>query len=69
MTTTKHYGSLASPISSDLIASANTAFQSVAYDQGRVYLQESRPSEAGRSLLRVYDLGWRDLTPTGFNVR
>lgn len=69
MTTTKHYGSWASPISSDLIASANTAFQSVAYDQGRVYLQESRPSEAGRSLLRVYDLGWRDLTPTGFNVR
>lgn len=66
---TRSYGSWTSPISSDLIASGNTTFQSVAYDQGRIYLHETRPSEGGRSLLRVYESNWRDLTPPGFNVR
>lgn len=69
MKRTESYGSWSSPIRSDLIASSNTTFQSVAYDQGRVYLHETRPSEAGRSLLRVYEGSWRDLTPPKFNVR
>ena len=57
------YGSWASPITSDLIASATIRLGELALDGDDVYWIESRPAEGGRSVDRAPDAGRADRRP------
>jgi dipeptidyl aminopeptidase/acylaminoacyl peptidase len=65
------YGSWKSPITSDLIVSGTIGLGEIALSGSDVYWIESRPSEAGRSVLvrRTADQTVTDVTPPPFNVR
>jgi dipeptidyl aminopeptidase/acylaminoacyl peptidase len=65
------YGSWKSPITSDLIVSGTIALGEIALSEGDVYWIESRPSEAGRSVIvrRTPDGEITDVTPPPFNAR
>ncbi len=69
--TTAPFGSWASPITSDLIATAAVNLVDVLLDGGDVYWVESRPSEpSGRYVLvRRGSGGGADVNPAPFNVR
>lgn len=65
------YGTWRSPITADLIVSQSISLSSPMTDGPDVYWIETRPSEAGRSVLvrRAADGTITDVTPPGFNVR
>ena len=69
--TVSPYGAWHSSISPDLIVAGTVGLSAVVVDGDDVYWLESRPAEAGRSVLVRYDAGGRtsDLTPPPFNVR
>jgi dipeptidyl aminopeptidase/acylaminoacyl peptidase len=65
------YGTWASPISAEMVASASRRFGQVQVDMGHVYWVETRPEEGGRSVLVCCDMEnnvW-DVVPSDFNVR
>jgi dipeptidyl aminopeptidase/acylaminoacyl peptidase len=68
---TSPYGSWKSPVTSDLIVSGIIGLGEIAVNGEDVYWIESRPSEAGRSVLvrRAADGKITDITPPPFNVR
>ncbi len=65
------YGTWRSPISSDLIVAGTVRLSAVAVDGDDIYWLESRPAEAGRSVLVRYgtDGEAADVTAPPFNVR
>ncbi|MDQ3548708.1 MAG: prolyl oligopeptidase family serine peptidase [Chloroflexota bacterium] len=65
------YGSWKSPVTSDLIAGGSVRLGHVALDDGNLYWLESRPNEAGRSVLvrRGPDGTVENVTQSGSNVR
>ena len=63
---TQSYGFWKSPITSDLIVAKSIGLSEVRIDGPDIYWLESRPDEAGRS---VVVCGGVDLTPPPFNVR
>lgn len=65
------YGTWESPISSNLIVSKAIGIGDIRVDQGHIYWLESRPQEAGRTVLVRCspDNRIEDLTPEPFNVR
>ncbi|RPI80631.1 MAG: S9 family peptidase [Chloroflexi bacterium] len=65
------FGSWASPISADLIATKSVEFFQPEIDREDIYWLEMRPEEAGRYVLvrRTRDGRMTDLTPQPFNVR
>jgi len=63
---TQPYGFWQSPITSDLIAAKSIGISEALLDGGDVYWSESRPEEAGRSVVVRNGI---DLTPAPFNVR
>lgn len=65
------YGAWKSPITSDLIVGGAVGLGQIAADGAAVYWTESRPTEAGRSVLvrRRPDGALEDITPAPFNVR
>lgn len=65
------YGSWQSPITSDVIVTGTVGIGEVALRGAAVYWVESRPAEAGRSVLvqRAADGQTKDLTPPPFNLR
>jgi dipeptidyl aminopeptidase/acylaminoacyl peptidase len=65
------YGSWKSPITSDLIVSGTIGLGEIALHRDEVYWIESRPAEAGRSVIvrRTADGKISDVTPQPFNVR
>jgi dipeptidyl aminopeptidase/acylaminoacyl peptidase len=70
--TTAPYGSWASPITTDLVASeGGVSFAYLDVSEEGVYWTESRPLESGRSALvfRPHRGEPRDVVPSGFNVR
>jgi dipeptidyl aminopeptidase/acylaminoacyl peptidase len=68
---TAPYGSWKSPITSDLIVAQSIGLSEVRLDGDDVYWLESRPHEAGRSVLvrRAPGSSAEDVTPAPFNVR
>ncbi len=64
---TQPYGFWKSPITSDLIVAKSIGLSEVQLDGSDVYWLESRPDEAGRSVLVSLSAG--DVTPQPFNVR
>lgn len=67
---TDSYGTWASPISAEMVASAGIDFGHMALDSGNVYWREQRPEEDGRGVVVFYDGDTQeDETPAGFNVR
>jgi dipeptidyl aminopeptidase/acylaminoacyl peptidase len=68
---TTAYGSWKSPITSDLIVAGTIGLGQVRLDGPDLYWNESRPTEAGRSVLvrRTADGQTADVTPAPFNVR
>ncbi len=70
MTTTAAYGSWKSPITADLIVADSIGLGGVTVEGDRVYWQERRPSEGGRTVIVRQDAnGEVDITPAGFNAR
>jgi len=70
--TTAPYGSWASPITTDLVASeGGVSFAYLDVSEEGVYWTESRPRESGRSALVFRPHGGEpgDVVPPGFNVR
>src|ERR687887_464486 len=65
------YGSWASPITADLIASATIALVQIALDGDDIYWSELRPTEGGRVVVvrRSPDGRTMDVTPAPFNAR
>jgi len=65
------YGSWKSPITSDLIVSSTIGFGQVALADGETFWGESRPAEAGRTVLVRRDARGRtaDVTPPPYNAR
>lgn len=63
------FGTWASPISAEMVAQSSVSFASLAVDGEQVYWLESRPSEAGRSVIVLHGTPNKDVTPEGFNVR
>eukprot|EP00252_Welwitschia_mirabilis_P015017 TRINITY_DN33129_c0_g1_i1.p1 TRINITY_DN33129_c0_g1~~TRINITY_DN33129_c0_g1_i1.p1 ORF type:complete len:740 (-),score=130.98 TRINITY_DN33129_c0_g1_i1:162-2186(-) len=67
------HGSWKSPITADIVAGADKRLGGIAVDgRGRLIWLESRPSEAGRSVLvreAEAEGKTKDVTPPGFNVR
>jgi dipeptidyl aminopeptidase/acylaminoacyl peptidase len=66
------YGSWQSPITADLVASANIGLGTVCWDGEDIYWLESRPLEKGRSVVVRYDVGRgqaQDYLPLEFNAR
>jgi dienelactone hydrolase len=65
------YGSWKSPITSDLIVAGTIGLGQVRLDGDEIYWNESRPTEAGRTVIvrRTPDGQRQDVTPPGFNVR
>jgi dipeptidyl aminopeptidase/acylaminoacyl peptidase len=68
---TAPYGSWKSPITSDLIVAGTIGLGETSIDGNEIYWIESRPSEAGRSVIvrRTADGSVTDVTPPGFNAR
>ncbi len=68
---TAPYGSWRSPITADLIVADAVGLHAIALDGETVYWIETRPAEAGRSVLvrRAADGRIEDVTPQGMNVR
>jgi dipeptidyl aminopeptidase/acylaminoacyl peptidase len=68
---TTAYGSWKSPISSDLIVAGTIGLGQVRLDGPDIYWNESRPTEAGRSVLvrRTANGETADVNPAPFNVR
>ena len=65
------YGTWASPISAERVASASRRFGQVQVDMDHIYWVETRPDEGGRSVLVCCDMEnqvW-DMVPSDFNVR
>jgi dipeptidyl aminopeptidase/acylaminoacyl peptidase len=65
------FGTWSSPIAPALLATASVGLAEPWIDDGSVYWRESRPAEAGRSVVMRKD-PWSDpeeVTPQGFNVR
>lgn len=71
MTRTAHYGAWASPISPAMLTQAGVVLGEVSADGDDVYWVESRPAEAGRSVIvRLASDGTiHDVSPAGFNSR
>jgi dipeptidyl aminopeptidase/acylaminoacyl peptidase len=70
MTITAPYGSWKSPITADLIVADSISLGGTKVEDDRVYWQESRPSEGGRTVIVRKDAGGEvDVTPPGFNAR
>jgi len=72
MPTTAAYGTWASPITPESLTEAQVGLGGASIDRGTIYWSESRPEEAGRSVIvRSDDSGQAidDLTPAPFNVR
>ena len=65
---TAPYGSWLSPITSDLIVAQSVGLSEIRFDGGEIYWLESRPQEAGRSVVVSQRTG-RDLLPAPFNAR
>jgi dipeptidyl aminopeptidase/acylaminoacyl peptidase len=65
------YGSWASPITADLIASATITLGQIALDGEDIYWSELRPTEGGRVVVvrRSPDGRTTDVTPASFNAR
>jgi len=65
------YGSWKSPITSDLIVARTIGLSETAVCGDDVYWIESRPSEAGRSVIvrRTHESATDDVTPPPFNAR
>ena len=65
------YGSWASPITADLIASATITLGQIALDGEDIYWSELRPTEGGRVVVvrRSPDGRTTDVTPAPFNAR
>ena len=65
---TAPYGSWRSPITSDLIVAQSIGLSEVRFDGDEIYWLESRPQEAGRSVV-VRFIQWNssseDVTPPG----
>jgi len=68
---TAPYGSWKSPITSDLIVAQSIGLSEVRIDGADTYWLESRPQEAGRSVIvrRAADGITEDVTPAPFNAR
>ena len=71
MVVTAPYGSWASPITPTMLTHAGVGLSEVTTDGADVYWLESRPTEAGRSVIvrRTPDGTIKDVSPTGFNSR
>jgi dipeptidyl aminopeptidase/acylaminoacyl peptidase len=65
---TAPYGSWLSPITSDLIASQSVGLSEIRLDGRDIYWLESRPYEAGRSVIVSQSTG-KDLFAAAFNAR
>jgi len=68
---TAPYGTWASPVTSEAIVGLSVGLSELAVDGADLYWLESRPSEAGRTVLvrRGADGGRSDVTPAPFNLR
>jgi dipeptidyl aminopeptidase/acylaminoacyl peptidase len=68
---TAPYGSWDSPITPAMLTRAGIGLAEVAADGGDLYWVESRPTEAGRSVIvrRATDGTIEDISPAGFNSR
>jgi len=67
----KAYGTWASPITADTVATQGIRLSSVVVDEADIYWIEGRPHEGGRNVLvrRRADGHIEDVTPADFNVR
>jgi len=65
---TAPYGSWLSPITSDLIVAQSVGLSEIRFDGGEIYWLESRPQEAGRSVVVSQRTG-KDVLPAPFNAR
>jgi dipeptidyl aminopeptidase/acylaminoacyl peptidase len=65
------FGSWKSPITADSIVADSIGLSSIVLDGTDIYWLESRPQEAGRSVIvrRTADGQLEDITPSGYNVR
>jgi dipeptidyl aminopeptidase/acylaminoacyl peptidase len=65
------FGSWKSPITADSIVADSIGLSSIVLDGLDIYWLESRPQEAGRSVIvrRTADGHSEDVTPSGYNVR
>ena len=65
------FGSWKSPITADSIVADSIGLSSIVLDGTDIYWLESRPQEAGRSVVvrRTSDGQIEDITPSGYNVR
>ncbi|WP_309744865.1 S9 family peptidase [Chamaesiphon sp. OTE_20_metabat_361] len=65
------FGSWKSPITADAIVADSIGLSSIVLDGTDIYWLESRPQEAGRSVIvrRTADGQSEDVTPSGYNVR
>ena len=65
------FGSWKSPITADSIVADSIGLSSIVLDGTDIYWLESRPQEAGRSVIvrRTSDGQSEDITPSGYNVR
>jgi dipeptidyl aminopeptidase/acylaminoacyl peptidase len=65
------FGSWKSPITADAIVADSIGLSSIVLDGTDIYWLESRPQEAGRSVIvrRTADGQSEDITPSGYNVR
>jgi dipeptidyl aminopeptidase/acylaminoacyl peptidase len=69
---TADYGCWRSPITAELVASANIGLGTVGWDGADIYWLESRPLEKGRSVVVRYDAATgqgKDYLPSEFNAR
>jgi dipeptidyl aminopeptidase/acylaminoacyl peptidase len=66
-----HFGSWKSPITADSIVAGSIGLSSIVLDGTDIYWLESRPQEAGRSVIvrRTEDGKIADITPPEYNVR
>ncbi len=71
MTTTRKYGSWASPISAAAVVEGSRGLSSLAFDDGYLYWVESRPLEGGRSTIMRWGPGGEpeELLPLPWNAR
>ena len=65
---TAPYGSWLSPITSDLIVAQAVGLSEVRFDGDEIYWLESRPQEAGRSVVVSQRTG-KDVLPVPFNLK
>jgi len=66
----KAYGNWSSPLSADLVTRAQRGIGQISVNRGRVLFAESRPAEAGRTVLLGQTADrWDELSPSNFNLR